>query len=63
LELAGTQEAKVAALTKLLKHLQMIEDQLKALQETGLETKGGVMHATAARLKAEIELERLKAGQ
>jgi hypothetical protein len=39
------------------------EDELVKLQQAGLQTKQGVAQAKAARLKAEIELEKLKAAK
>jgi RNA polymerase sigma factor (sigma-70 family) len=63
LELADTKEARIAAVEKMLKHLVLIEEQLIQLQEAGLQTKQGIAQGRAARLKAEIELEKLKAGK
>ena len=58
LELADTKEARIAAVEKMLKHLVLIEEQLIQLQEAGLQTKQGIAQGRAARLKAEIELEK-----
>jgi len=44
----------------MFKQLTSIESQLVKLQEAGIQTNSGVLHARAARLKAEIELEKLK---
>jgi RNA polymerase sigma factor (sigma-70 family) len=61
LELATTKEAKVAAVEKELRALREIAEQLEQLQAAGLQNKQGVAQAKAAKLKAEIELEKLKA--
>jgi RNA polymerase sigma factor (sigma-70 family) len=63
LDVADTREARIAAVEKMHKQLTTIEAQLIQLQETGLQTKSGVLQAKAARLKAEIELEKLKSGK
>ena len=60
LEIAETKEVRIAAVEKLLKLLRDAEEQLLQLQEAGLQTAQGVAQARAARLKAEIELEKLK---
>ena len=60
LQLADTREARIAAVEKMFKQLTSIESQLVKLQEAGIQTNSGVLHARAARLKAEIELEKLK---
>jgi len=61
LDIATTHEAKLAAVEKMLKLLRDCEEQLIALRDAGLQTKEGVAQARAARLKAEIQLEKLKA--
>jgi len=61
LELAETTAARLAATEKMVKQLQDCEDQIKALQQAGLQTKQNVALTRAARLKAEIQLEVLKA--
>jgi len=61
LDLADTTAARIAATEKMLKQLQDCEEQVKALQIAGLQIKQGVAQARAARLKAEIQLEILKA--
>jgi uncharacterized protein (TIGR03067 family) len=63
LDIAETKEARVAAVEKLLKLLTDAEKQLIDLQQAGLQTIQGVAQATAARLKAEVELEKLKASK
>jgi outer membrane protein TolC len=60
LELAETKEARLAAVEKMVKELAECEEQVIQLQQAGLQTKQGVAQARAARLKAEIELEKLK---
>jgi RNA polymerase sigma factor (sigma-70 family) len=63
LELAETREARINAVEKLLEQLTTIEGLLDRLQQAGLQTRSGVLEAKAARLKAEIDLEKLKAGK
>jgi RNA polymerase sigma factor (sigma-70 family) len=63
LEIASSVEAKVEIVARVLKQLQVTEEQLIELQEAGLQTKEGVAQAKAARLKVEIELEKLKAAK
>jgi len=60
LELAETKEARQAAVEKMVKELAECEEQIVQLQQAGLQTKQGVAQAKAARLKAEIQLEKLK---
>ena len=60
-ELAETKEAKVAALDRALRSLHVCVEQLEQLHAAGLQTKEGVAQAKAAKLKVEIELEKLKA--
>jgi outer membrane protein TolC len=60
LELAETKEARLAAVEKMVRELTKCEEQIVQLQQAGLQTKQGVAQAKAARLKAEIELEKLK---
>lgn len=60
LEVAETKDARIAAVEKMLKELSSCEEQIVQLQQAGLQTKQGVAQAKAARLKAEIKLERLK---
>ena len=60
LELAETKEARVAAVEKMVKELATAEAEIIQLHQAGLQTKQGVAQARAARLKAEIELEKLK---
>jgi hypothetical protein len=61
LDIAETKEARMAAVEKMLRALMVCEQQLQELHQVGLQTKQGVAQAKAARLKAEIELEKLKA--
>jgi hypothetical protein len=63
LELAETKDARMAAVEKMVKELAVCEEQMIVLQQAGLQTKQGVAQAKAARLKAEIQLERLKLGR
>jgi uncharacterized protein (TIGR03067 family) len=63
LDLAETHEQKVAAVERMLKLLHEVEKQINELHAAGLHTLQGVAHAKAARLKAEVQLEKLKAGQ
>jgi RNA polymerase sigma factor (sigma-70 family) len=58
-DLAESNEARIAAVEKLVKSLRDCLDQLKALQQAGLQTQTGVLQGKAALLKAEIELEKL----
>jgi len=54
---------QIAVMERLLKRLQVCEIEMTNLQSVGLQTKQGVAQAKAARLKAEIELEKLKAAK
>ena len=60
LELAETKEARQAAVEKMVKELTTAEADTLNLQRAGLQTKQGVAQVKAARLKAEIQLEKLK---
>jgi hypothetical protein len=60
LDLAATRDAKIAAVEKLLKYLRDYEKVATNLYEAGAQSKQDVAHAKVARLKAEIELEKLK---
>lgn len=62
-ELAETKEAKLAALEAWVRDLRYIETQITELHRAGLQTTEGASQARAARLKAEIELEKLKAAK
>ncbi|HEX3148001.1 MAG TPA: sigma-70 family RNA polymerase sigma factor [Gemmataceae bacterium] len=62
-DLATTQEAKIAALEKLLKYLREYELTMTKLYDAGQQSKQGLVRAKAARLKAEIELEKVKEGK
>lgn len=63
LELADTHGAKVAARERMVKSLRECEESMSQLQQAGLQTKEGVAQVKAARLKAEIEFEKLKGGK
>jgi len=60
LDLAETKEARIGAVEKAVRELTVCEEQMFQLQQAGLQTKQGVAQAKAARLKAEIQLEKLK---
>lgn len=60
LELAETKEVRIAAVEKMVKELTTAETETQQLLQAGLQTKQGVAQVKAARLKAEIQLERLK---
>jgi hypothetical protein len=60
LELAETKEARLAAVEKMVTELTTCETKCLELQKAGLFTSQGIAQAKAARLKAEIKLERLK---
>jgi len=63
LDLADDRAAEVAALDKTARRLREAEEKIRALWETGLQTKQSVAQAKAARLKAEIRLEKRKAAR
>jgi hypothetical protein len=63
LELAETKEARLAAIEKMVKELTTAEADTLQLQQAGLQTEQGVAQVKAARLKAEIQLEKLKLGR
>jgi RNA polymerase sigma factor (sigma-70 family) len=63
LEIAETKEARVAVVEEMVKELKQGEEFLIQLQQAGLNTKQGVAQATAARLKTEIQLEKIKLGR
>jgi hypothetical protein len=60
LDLAETREAELAALSGVVKRLQVAEDEMEQMRMAGLMTKAGVAQMRAARLKAEIQLEKKK---
>jgi RNA polymerase sigma factor (sigma-70 family) len=60
LDVAETREQRLSAVEEMLKTMRDVETQLVDLQAAGLQTKQGVAQAKAARLKAEIQLEKLK---
>ena len=59
--LAADHADKLKAAEGCIRDLTVIEEQLVQLRDAGLQTKEGVSQGRAARLKAEIELEKLKA--
>lgn len=61
LDIAESRAERLAAVEELVKQCVVVETQVEQLQIAGLQTKQGVAQATAARLKAEIRLEKLKA--
>jgi outer membrane protein TolC len=61
LEIADTLARRREAIEMMVKELTETEEQMIQLQQAGLQTKQGVAQAKAARLKAEIKLEKLKA--
>jgi uncharacterized protein (TIGR03067 family) len=61
LDLAETNEQRLAILGRLVKRLQDAEQHVTDLQAAGVQTALGVGQVKAARLKAEIQLEKLKA--
>jgi hypothetical protein len=62
-QLAETKEAKVEVRERVFRQLFIVEEQLTQLQQAGLQTQEGVAQATAARLRAGVELEELKAAK
>jgi outer membrane protein TolC len=63
LELADTKESRMAAVEKMVKELTTAEAETLQLHRAGLQTKQGVAQVKAARLRAEIQLEKLKLGK
>lgn len=63
LELADGRSAEQAVLERTLRRFKDAETKIISLQEAGLQTKQGVALAKAARLKAEIQLEKRKAAR
>ncbi|HKB03584.1 MAG TPA: sigma-70 family RNA polymerase sigma factor [Gemmataceae bacterium] len=63
LEIADSREARLAAMERAVTDLKLVEEQVAQLQAAGLQTKQGVAQAKAARLKAEIQLEKIKLGR
>jgi hypothetical protein len=63
LDLADGRAAELAALGRAVRRLQDAEKKIGALWESGLQSKHSVAQAKAARLKAEIHLERRKAAR
>src|SRR5262249_16381685 len=60
LDIADTRDEKLKVLEEKVKFLEDIEKQIAELQNAGLQTLQGVAQAKAARIKAEIELEKLR---
>jgi TolA-binding protein len=60
LEIADTKEARLAAVERMVDELKQSEKFVVSLHQAGLQTKQGVAQIKAARLKAEIQLEKLK---
>jgi Sigma-70, region 4 len=60
LDIADTRDAKLKVLEEKVKMLEVVEEQVSDLQKAGLQTKQGVAQIKAARIKAEIEQEKLK---
>jgi hypothetical protein len=59
-DIAETREAELAALSNALRLLTVVEGQMEELQNAGLQTGQGVAQVRAARLEAEIQLEKWK---
>lgn len=59
-ELAETREQRLAAYEGMANRLREGEEETEQLQRAGLQTKQGVAQIKAARLKAEIQLEKFK---
>jgi RNA polymerase sigma factor (sigma-70 family) len=60
LDLVETRDEKLKVLDEKVKMLKEVEEQIVALQNAGLQTSQGVAQIKAARIKAEIEQEKLK---
>jgi RNA polymerase sigma factor (sigma-70 family) len=63
LDVAESKEARIAAVEKMAKTFRDLEGQLIELRQLGLQTNQGVAQAKAARLKTEVQLEKLKLGR
>jgi hypothetical protein len=63
LDLADGRAAELAALERTVRRLREAEEKVGELQKAGLQTRQGVAQAKAARLKAEIQLEKRKAAR
>jgi hypothetical protein len=59
-DLAETREQRLAALEGVVNRLREGEEQTEELQRVGMQTKQGVAQIKAARIKAEIQLEKFK---
>jgi outer membrane protein TolC len=59
-DLAETREQRLTAVEGMVNRLREGEQETEQLQRAGLQTKQGVAQIKAARLKAEIQLEKLK---
>jgi outer membrane protein TolC len=60
LDLANSREGRLAAVERVVKSLKEGEEAIDTLLRAGLQTRGGLAQIKAARLKAEIQFERLK---
>jgi hypothetical protein len=60
LDLSETKEERMNAVEKMIKQYQECEANMIQLEMLGLQTKQGVAQAKSARLKAEIQLEKMK---
>ena len=60
LDLAEKNEDRLAAYERMVKSLLNAEDLTAGLVKVGLQTKGGLAQVRAARLKAEVQLEKFK---
>jgi hypothetical protein len=60
LDLADSKELRLAAVEKMVKQLEECEADMAVLVAAGLQTNQGLAQAKAARLKAEIQLEKMK---
>lgn len=63
LEIAESREGRMTAVQRAVTELKETEEMMAQLQAAGLQTKQGVAQAKAARLKAEIQLEKIKLGR
>jgi RNA polymerase sigma factor (sigma-70 family) len=63
LDLADSRDQRLTAVEEAVKTLREAEENMMQLQAAGLQTKQGVAQTKAARLKAEIQLEKMKLGR
>src|SRR5262245_53818634 len=61
LDVAQSREERLAAMERAVTALKQVEEQVAELHAAGLQTKQSIAQARAARLKAEVQLEKLKA--